>query len=128
MRILGGNAMIALFALIRRSARQAWNCGMPDGTPPQLLHGFRLFLTLSAALWTVGATGTAQPWTPRVVPEIRDGAVVTILIAAMCWCSAIIVSRIDGTLITLVCELARRRATEDRTHLQEAPTARSQSR
>jgi len=108
--------------------RTLGNCGMPDGTPPQLLHGCRLFLALSVALWIMGATGTAQPWSPRVVPEIRDGAVVTILIAAMCWCSAIIVSRIDGTLVSLVCELARRRATEDRTHLQEAPTARSQSR
>lgn len=108
--------MIAQIAwLIRRT----WKCWMPEGTPPPLLHGCRLFVAVSVPLWVAGATGTA---------EIRDGAMVSALIAPMLWCTAFVLDRVDGKLVTLLCELARHRVQDSRQHLQQAEPARSQSR
>jgi hypothetical protein len=87
--------MNELYALIRRLRGRLWRCGMPEGAPPQLLRGFRLFAIASIALWVAGAAGTGLPWSPRVVPEIRDGAMLTGLIAPMLWCSAFIIRRLD---------------------------------
>jgi hypothetical protein len=99
---------------------------MPAGTPPQLLHAMHVLAPLTITLWITGAAGTWVPW--RLVPLVRDGAVVTLIIAAMCCCTAIVVDKVDGTLVTLVCELARRRVQDSRQHLQAAGSAQSRSR
>lgn len=96
---------------------------LPHGTPRSLKTGFRIFLTASVGLWGLGATGTGLPWSPRLVPEVRDGAVTTALAAVICWASAIVIDRIDDKVITLACETAERRAQERRRHLQPVRTA-----
>jgi len=102
--------MHELFPLIIR----VWSLGFPKGAPPSLLRAMRLLTPLSVALWIAGVIGTWMPWSGRIVPDIRDGAVATLVMAFHCWSSA---QRYDDDrreLIRLSADLYRRIPREDR--------------
>lgn len=63
--------------------RRLWNCGLPEAAPPQLRNGCRAMLAATVPLWSLGFVGTSVPW--ALVPLVRDGAVVTLILAGVWW-------------------------------------------
>jgi len=74
--MIAANGLIAL-------VRRIWGCGMPEGTPPPLRRGCRLTLAAAIPLWAIGTWGTWVPW--RLVPNVRDAAVVALVLAGVWW-------------------------------------------
>lgn len=56
---------------------------MPGLAPPRLQEGCRAMLAVAIPLWAIGFWGTWVPW--RLVPNVRDGAVVALVLAGVWW-------------------------------------------